>query len=335
MPLFETHPVSREQVASAVKEHWGLTLGDRLKESQNHTFVALDDTTGDKFAVRATPDPTGAHHKRISDELAFVGFVAEKVPGVCAPVHPKSSLGWVVRDATTTICVSKWAEGAPVDFLGYRWMTDKEIVLAWGAWLARLHAASREFSRAHPDVAGRMQEWDEVHSRVMAGTPISPEDTAVVGDVEHYGVLHGDCNASNFFLVDHEGKHGDRPALSVFDWDQAQLGWYEYDLAQAMLGPTMLAEGGSLPAGDPVPEARPKEFEDYLVEGYESVAGVGSVDRARLSRMLELRKLFYAKFCSQAAREGGAPPDMAWFIDYINRWFERWPVKCSWMEEGE
>lgn len=74
-----------------------------------------------------------------------------------------------------------------------------------------------------------------------------------------------------------------------------------------------------------MPQAQPSAFQDALVAGYERVSGPGAVDRARLSRMLALRKLFYARFCAQAASEGGAPPEMAWFIDYINRWMERAP----------
>lgn len=32
------------------------------------------------------------------------------------------------------------------------------------------------------------------------------------------------------------------------------------------------------------------------------------------------------RFCKRAAEEGGAPPDMAWFIDYINRWMAKHPA---------
>ena len=48
--LFETLNVREGDVAAVVKEHWGLTLGDKLKASQNITFTAVDPVSGDKFA---------------------------------------------------------------------------------------------------------------------------------------------------------------------------------------------------------------------------------------------------------------------------------------------
>ena len=33
--------------------------------------------------------------------------------------------------------------------------------------------------------------------------------------------------------------------------------------------------------------------------------------------MIELKRLFYVKFCTQAVQEGNIPPDMKPFIEYI------------------
>jgi Ser/Thr protein kinase RdoA (MazF antagonist) len=325
MPLFETLPVDVDAVSALVLTHWGLTLGERLKASQNHTFAASDTASGARFAVRVTPDPSGRHAARIADELTFVSFLATlPLAGVCAPVPPRDAAaagveGAAVRAGELTLCVVRWAEGAPLDFMAYRWMLDDDVVHAWGAWLARLHAASRAFAVAHPSVAARLQRWDETHSALLAGTPVHADDAAAAGDPSRFGVLHGDLNVSNFFLVE-----GAPPTLSVFDWDQACRGWFEYDIAHTMLTSVMLAEGGSLPAGDPVPQADAASFERRVVAGYESVAGAGAVDRPRLSRMLALKKRFYATFCARAAVEG-APDDMAWFIAYVNRWMEKAP----------
>lgn len=49
---------------------------------------------------------------------------------------------------------------------------------------------------------------------------------------------------------------------------------------QAALACTMLAEGGSLPAGEPVPQANPKQFAEWIIDGYNSAGeGTLSVDR--------------------------------------------------------
>ena len=325
MPLFETLLVDATAVAALVEQHWGLTLGAQLKASQNTTYAATD-ASGAHFAVRATADPSGAKHARITDELQLVAHLARSVPAVCAPVPPRGADGdssLAVHVGGVTVCVVRWARGEAVDFAAYRWMTDATVIAAWGSCFAQLHRAARDFAQHAPQVAARVQRWDDLHGGLMAGVAVAPEDAAAASDPRCFGLLHGDLNVSNFCLEEAGG--GAPPQLSVFDFDQACRGWWEYDLAQAALTSLMLAEGGSLPAGDPVPQAQPDAFLDALVDGYERVAGPGAVDRPRLARMLKLRKLSCAKFCAQAAAEGSAPPEMAWFIDYINRWMARAP----------
>lgn len=319
MPLFETFAAEREAVAAVVLECWGLTLDEVLKVSQNITYAAHD-VAGAKLAVRAAP---ARHRDRIRDELTCVHWLATEggLAGVCAPVYPRGvepaaaeGAGVTAGEATVSVC--RWAQGTLLPFASFRWMTDPDIVTAWGAWLASMHVASRAFVSRHPDVAARIRAWDEVHESVMAGVPLHPDDVAVMADPAHFGILHGDANISNFHVLEAPPAP---PTLSVFDWDQLQRGWYEWDMAQCMLTSYMLAEGGSLPAGDPVPEAQPEVFKEHFVRGYESVTGVGSVDQARLARMVKMRKLFYKRFCERAKSET-IPPDMSWFIEYVLRW---------------
>jgi Ser/Thr protein kinase RdoA (MazF antagonist) len=323
MPLFENLEVDRDVVEALVMGRWGFSLGDQLKASQNRTYAASN-AEGKKFAVRVA---SSRHHERIRDEMAFVNELAScgTLEGVCEPIHPLAAAEgeFVITSGDISVIATRWAEGSMMDFMSYRWMTDREIILAWGAWMAKLHSASREFSRRHPDIAARVRRYDQVHEGIMAGTHIHPDDVAVMTDPEHYGILHGDLNVSNFHIIDKKSESGEAtPALQVFDWDQIQLGWFEYDMAQSMLTCLMLAEGGSLPAGDPVSEAKPDVFQAHFVEGYESVGGAGAVNLPRLARMLAMRKEFYAKFCRQAVVEG-SPPDMTWFIEYVVRWVNR------------
>lgn len=85
----------------------------------------------------------------------------------------------------------------------------------------------------------------------------------------------------------------------------------------------MLDGAGSLIDGSKVPEADPNRFVETMIEGYESVAGVGSVDRNRLKRMTELRMYFYETFCRSAKAQGDLPKDMEYFINFIVNWFDR------------
>lgn len=317
MSLFEqTVTISHDEVKAIVKEHWDLELGELIKASQNHTFKASHTEKG-LFAVRVTPDPTQKHQQRISNEVQFVKFVAAAgINHVCGPT-PSNNGEYFIRVGDLVLVVFGWAKGAAIDFFSYRWMTEKAVVVAWGKWLAELHRVSRQFSEQYPDVAKDIQRWDQMHNNILAGSEIHPDDEAVVGDIQHYGVLHGDLNCSNFYFIDNENT------LSVYDWDQVQRGWYLWDVAQSEITAYMLNEAGSLVDGSVVAEANPAQFEAWMIEGYESIAGEGAIDRPRLARMVDLRKSFYEKFCRKAQEEGDIPPAMAHFIDYVVKWFDK------------
>jgi Ser/Thr protein kinase RdoA (MazF antagonist) len=331
--LFPRVVVDSASVAALLQEHWHMELGPLLKQSQNTTFSAQN-ASGKRFAVRATPDDRGgdgdAAYARICDELLFVSYIYNAgCPGVCAPVPPLTGghCHGALRGDGIILCVFEWAQGVPVDFGAYRWMTDECVVNAIGAWLGHCHQASMKFAEAHAEVCARMRPWWMLHDRLMEGTPLAPEDACDVpaagGCSSSWGVLHGDCNVSNFHLVSSDGG---APALSVFDWDQACCGWWELDLAQAALACSMLAEGGALPSGEPVPVADPAAFKRWLLAGYDRVRGRGAADGKRFDRLLQQRKLFYWRFCERARAEGDAPADMDWFIDYVLRWMSRVPV---------
>lgn len=330
--LFDTLPVERAAVQAAVAEHWGLTLeAAPIKASQNTTFKATVDATGAPCVVRVTPDPSGEQDARIAQEVAFVTYLKEeaKLDGVCAPIRAKGGQ-LSLRAGELVIVVLEWAAGAPLNFMEYRWATDASVIAAWGAWMARFHAASRAYAVAHPAEAASFRVWSELHDGLMKDTPLHPDDAALqaAGPSASYGILHSDLNLSNFFVIDGASPPSPSPSLSVFDWDQVALGSWEMDIAQACNAVHMLAEAGSLPAGDPVPQAQPHAFVSTFVAGYESVAGAGAVDAARLQRAIQLRRQFYWAFAERALEEG-APPDMAWFLQYV---LQKWKGKVERVE---
>lgn len=342
--MFESTPVDRPAVEAAVREHWGLDLGDVLRASQNHTFSATHPATGARFAVRVVPDPDGAHHARVATEADVVAWLAGAggLAGACAPVPPTTASAGAaaaasaaVRAGPYTIVVLPWAPGAMVDYVGLRWATDEGVVRACGAWLARLHAASRELSAAHPALAARVRRWDATFGGLMAGAPLHPDDAAEQaaaaaapsGTTARFVVLHGDFNVGNFHAVE-EGEGG-RPQLHVFDWDQLVRGWPELDLAYAGAMVAMLAEGGMPLGGDPVPGADTAAYLRSLVGGYESVAGPGAIDGARLARMLQLRKAFYARFTAAAVADPATPDAVRAAMGYNAAWLAKAPPQTD------
>eukprot|EP01037_Dinobryon_pediforme_P021564 gene21564-22460_t len=151
-----------------------------------------------------------------------------------------------------------------------------------------------------------------MHNGVFNDVRIFEDDAIALRgphDSNNVGLIHGDLNVSNFFIQKNESEE---VLLSVFDWDQVQWAWFEYDIAQSLLACLMVAEGGLPPAGSPVPEADLSAVQQWMVAGYEAVRGPGSVDRDRLGRMLRLRKEFYGLFCRRAEQEGDIPKDMEW-----------------------
>lgn len=326
MSLFEqTVPINRDEISTLVASAWGVQLGDIIKASQNHTFKAesLHDAN-QKFVVRVTPDPSGQHEQRVRDETTFVSFLAQHrdlLHHVCAPVGFRDSAtnleSYILKAPSLLIVVYEWALGAPLNFMDFTWMQRPEIAFTWGKWFAQFHELSRRFAVEYPEVANRIQRWSDIHHGVLRNAPLSLEDVKAMEDPTRFGILHGDLNISNFFYLP-----GATDTLSVFDWDQVQRGWFMYDVAQAAFTVHMLAENGSLVDHAPVPEADPAAFEERLLAGYASVVGEENVDREQYRRMVALRMYFYETFCRQAKDEGSVPPDMAFFIDYIVRWFD-------------
>lgn len=310
--------VDEAVVRLLLRANWGLILGNSIKKSQNCTFAASNDS-GLRFVARVTPDADGEQRARIADEVEFVSYAATCVSAVVAPVKTVSGQLYLCEQGLV-IVVSPWAKGEPVDFMALQWFLDAPFAHTWGATFAALHATARTFAAKHPIIVARIRRYDALHDGVLASAAIDPLDAAVMSDPAAFSIIHGDFNVSNFFY----GPSG----ISVFDWDQLQLGWWEWDLAQPLIGALMLQEAGIPVAGTPVPQATAaamSEFTARLVEGYESVAGPGSIDRQRLARMLTLRKTFYASFCRRAVDEGDIPADMAPFIQWVVKWVDTSP----------
>jgi len=263
--LFETIKIDLEHVKQIVLSHWDVELGGLIKASQNHTFNATQIKSSKPVIVRVTPDPRKEQRDRIELEISLLHYLSSKYPvlNVCEPI---SSVGGnsfeVVGDLV--IVVFEFAKGSPVEWAKYRWLTDKELVLAWGKWFGQFHVASKEFTKSHPDLVSRARPWTKIHQNVTEGTPLHPDDEKFQSDPQFYGLLHGDLNCSNFFF-DEITK-----SLCVFDWDQIQVGWFLYDLSQAIFGVYFLAGTGTTD-GKSVGIEDCHLFTDWLVEGYESV----------------------------------------------------------------
>jgi Ser/Thr protein kinase RdoA (MazF antagonist) len=55
-------------------------------------------------------------------------------------------------------------------------MKNKTIVNRWGQFFAELHHLSRNFEKENPEIAKRIQRWDQIHHSILAGTKLHSDD---------------------------------------------------------------------------------------------------------------------------------------------------------------
>lgn len=315
MPLFETIPVDIEQIRQLGRDHWGVEVGECIKASQNHTFLAHKGTT-ERFVLRVTPDPDNKRFDCTELEIALLDYLHENKLPVCQTVKSSVTSSAVVRDGCLILCLSTFAIGQPVVYTDWIWMTNREIVVGLGHWFARLHKLTQRFVQEQPELAARARLWNTLHEGVLAGVEIDERDLKTVSDPAYFGIIHGDVNPSNYFWD---------PAIKMpcmFDWDQLQRSWLLYDLSAPIWGVISLERNGSPIDQSAVPQANSELYTTWLLEGYESEAGV-VVDRAALQRMVMVRRELYKRFCRLALLE--LPPEhpMAKFCKVITGFFDK------------
>lgn len=219
--LFDHAPVDDDVVVRLLSAGWGADalLKDRLKSSQNVTYSARM-PGGCKASVRATRCDA-AVLRRIEAEVRFVCAMADAgVKGVCEPLPPGLQHD---EDSGTAVVVCRWAGGAMCKYTDWRWATVEPLVKAQGRFLGRLHAASKAWRAANPAAAAAVQRWDELHDGILKGAA-SERLLSVESSPDHFGVIHGDINPSNYHVLGDDAAAD--VALDVFDWDQVRTCLY-------------------------------------------------------------------------------------------------------------
>lgn len=316
MPLFETIPIDTDEVRRLCHEHWGVHLGDCLKVSQNHTFVAKNDAQ-ERFIVRVTPDPSNTRFNSIQLEIAVLDFLHANELPACRAIPSTLASTAIVRNGDLIICLFTFASGESLNYTEWTWMTKRDIVHGLGRWLARLHQLTRRFVQERPDLAVYARHWTTLHEGVLAEVPVDERDRKTESDSSHFGLIHGDVNASNYYWDSSIGLP------FMFDWDQLQRSWFLYDLSAPIWGVMMLEKAGSPFDRSPVPEANSERYTNWLIEGYESDGDRTLVDRSALDRMVMIRRELYRRFCRKALLELSADHPMAQFCKHVAEFFDK------------
>eukprot|EP01122_Echinamoeba_exundans_P016979 TRINITY_DN8789_c0_g1_i1.p1 TRINITY_DN8789_c0_g1~~TRINITY_DN8789_c0_g1_i1.p1 ORF type:complete len:336 (+),score=57.47 TRINITY_DN8789_c0_g1_i1:66-1073(+) len=323
MPLYHTITVDENEVRRLVAEHWNIHLGKCLKSAQNHTYIAtephkegVDEANLQKFIVRVTPDPDQSRLGPTQLELDLLQFLdAQNLP-VCVAVprleSSSASKEHILVENQNIIVVFKHARGEPIDYLAFKWMTEKERVVGVGRWMGRLHNLTRQYVKERPELVSHARHWTQLHDGVLKDVSVHPDDKRRESDPMEFGLIHGDVNPSNYFWIPERGMP------DMFDWDQLQRSWLMYDLAQPIFGVEMLAGAGNPFTGADCPEANPKQFREWILEGYEAEGH--KVDLPHLERMLLIRIELYRLFCSKGLAEGEPDSGPAKFFNFIMKW---------------
>lgn len=314
--LFETIPVDEEEIRAIVLDYWTVKLGNCIKSSQNHTYLAYGESENDRFVVRVTPDPEQSRSSSVRVELALLDYLRKNNLPVCCAIASKKTGEKLVRIGTLIITLFEFATGEPVVLTEWRFLTDKAMVTGLGKWLGQFHVLTRQFAKENPDLVANAREWTELHDGVLAAIPVSDVDQKLRSDPSRYGLIHGDVNMSNFYWNTALGL----PCM--FDWDQAQRAWFEYDISSPIWTVVMLHGAGSPIDHSPVPQANVEEYTNRILEGYEEIVGY-KVDREMLARMIEIRRQFYRRFCLRAVQELPADHPMGLFCKYIVDWLDK------------
>ncbi|KAF2077529.1 hypothetical protein CYY_001147 [Polysphondylium violaceum] len=292
MPLFETISVDIDSLRPLVDKHWGVEIGDVIKMSQNHTYMAKNEN-GERVILRITPDPKKVRRDSTDLEVKFLEYLNDRKLPVCVPIKSKVTNEAMLVVDNNILCLFTYATGEPVVYTEWKWLA-KEIVVGVGKWFGLLHKYSQEFSKQHPELVAKARHWKTLHDSILAEVVVDERDNATVGDAQHYGLIHGDVNPSNYFWDASLGMP------SMFDWDQMQSCWLLYDLSAPIWGVYVLEKRGN--NGEPVPSAVVENYTNWLLEGYEPTLGT-TVDRDALKRMVGIRRELYLRFCTRAVTE--------------------------------
>lgn len=324
MPLFESFDVDLTTVGKAIADHWeGIAIDSfqLLKSSQNHTYRC--DLNGNSVILRITPYSPWKYDQ-ITLEMEFLDYLSSHKLSLCPSIKPTTVSSVIIQDKTLSptsfiivkvsdelslcICAYQYAKGNSIDFSQYDWLLDETKIDQLGQWFGTFHNLSQQYTQEKLQIDPHFFDGINTYATNLSNTLLNIElhqdDLLTKENTLYYGLSHGDVNVSNYFLND------DKYPI-MFDWDQIQLGWYLFDLAQPIWGVIVAIYANltksQLPKEVEEIKNAPLYYAQKLVQGYIKTRQCDNQDAIfnfdRLKRMLVLRREQYHKFCSKAVIE--------------------------------
>jgi Ser/Thr protein kinase RdoA (MazF antagonist) len=261
-----------------IKKRWALTaVPIEIRNVQNRVFTA---EFKNRKAVLRAASLVHRSETEIEGELAWMAHLARNGIPVSLPIPSRN--GSLVEQSTIggakyNIVLFEYAPGEPVGSIEE---IDDEVARNMGRLMGRMHQLGRDFEckqrtqinlvetgiSALPFQAAQLPD----EKKLDAITELVDWLDALPKDGEHYGLIHGDFNSSNF--------HREKTTLYPFDFDDCCCSWFAADLALALYSHYFDVTSSGL------------DFEIYerfkrgLIEGYMDempgfISQIASIDR--------------------------------------------------------
>jgi Ser/Thr protein kinase RdoA (MazF antagonist) len=225
-----------------VRSRWGLAGEIRfLRRVAN--FVYASSLDGRPVIVRLT-EPSHRRRGELEAELEWMGHLSGQGVRLARPIPSRGGalVEEIPGEPAFHAAAFEWAEGSALSGK----QIDARALESWGAYLGRMHKATRLYLPAKPGAARADWQGDDIYRSAakslnsndrpaydrmneltawLRGLP-RPEDA--------YGLVHADLHRGNFFV----GPEG----ITAFDFDDSCRHWFVYDLTAPLFSILNAAE---------------------------------------------------------------------------------------------
>ncbi len=212
----------------------------------------------DDAFIRIT-EPSHRSKEMLQAELDWMHYLHSKGIALAKPIA--SEKGNLVEAVSPHFFVSLFQKAEGVSLNQIEDFTPTRLK-NWGMLLGRLHEVTQSYV---PSKSIRLRpEWNEERNYLVVEKLNHPKFeefsewmNRLPKDKTHYGLIHADLHYGNFFV-------GANDKITIFDFDDCNYQWYEYDLAVPFFLLRYWLKGKGL-------EKEWPKWKSQILDGYSSV----------------------------------------------------------------
>jgi Ser/Thr protein kinase RdoA (MazF antagonist) len=262
-----------------VRSLWGLSGEIRfVRRVANFVYESVLD--GRPAIVRLT-EPGHRRREELAAELEWMLFLSERGIRLARPIASRGGALVESLPGDPEFHATAFEKASGGILTGSR--LDLRAVELWGAYLGRMHRASRDFRPAAPRA-----DWDGDDIYRSAARSLDPRDEPAYGRMleltawlqglprteDAYGLVHADLHRGNFFV--------DSGGITAFDFDDSCRHWFVYDLTPPLFSILNAAEEEGVSLDQ-------RAARESFLAGYEAERPLDPAWRARLDLFMTYR----------------------------------------------